>query len=176
MYERKLNLGCGNDLKEGYVNIDLYGNPDVKHDLEDFPYPFNKNTFEEVYASHIIEHLDDTIKVMKELHKICKNKSKIIIKTPHFSHYNALTDITHKRAFSIKSFDGFEDKLFCEGFNFKIINKKINFSKGSFLKIFNPLFNPIINKILMFRFNFYERFFCYILPSEELIFELEVIK
>ena len=37
----KLNLGCGKDLKEGYVNLDIvdYGGNQI-HDINKFPYPF----------------------------------------------------------------------------------------------------------------------------------------
>jgi len=48
----KLNIGCGKDLKEGYVNLDVvnYGGNQI-HDLNKFPYPFEENTFDEIYAS-----------------------------------------------------------------------------------------------------------------------------
>ena len=56
----KLNIGCGKDIKEGYVNLDVvdYGGNQI-HDLNKFPYPFEENSFEEVFTSHILEHLNN---------------------------------------------------------------------------------------------------------------------
>jgi len=38
---KKLNLGCGEFKKDGYVNVDFHSvlESDVKHDLNEFPYP-----------------------------------------------------------------------------------------------------------------------------------------
>ena len=39
---KKLNLGCKDKLMKEYINIDKFEtfDPDLKHDLEIFPYPF----------------------------------------------------------------------------------------------------------------------------------------
>ena len=44
---KKLNIGCGKDLKPGYVNLDIvdYGG-NMIHDINSFPYPFEENTFD----------------------------------------------------------------------------------------------------------------------------------
>ena len=49
---KKLNLGCGEDIKAGYINVDFHDHvePDVVHDLNDYPYPFEESTFDEVIA------------------------------------------------------------------------------------------------------------------------------
>ncbi len=82
----KLNLGCFNDIKEGYINLDQkkYNNKvDVVHDLTKFPYPFKDNTFHEINAIYVLEHLDiDRIKFYDELHRISKHKGMIKIKVP----------------------------------------------------------------------------------------------
>ena len=66
---KKLNLGCGKDIKKGYINIDQskLDGVDVVHDLNKYPWPFPKNYFDEVYARDAIEHLKDIFKVMNEI-------------------------------------------------------------------------------------------------------------
>ena len=53
--QKKLNLGCGKDIKGGYINLDVvdYGG-NMIHDINTFPYPFEDNTFDEIFASHIL--------------------------------------------------------------------------------------------------------------------------
>ncbi len=84
---KKLNLGCFNDIKEGYVNLDkekYFEGIDVIHDLEEFPYPFDDNTFEEILCKNTLSHLDvDRIKFYDELHRISKHNGVIIINEPY---------------------------------------------------------------------------------------------
>lgn len=174
---KKLNLGCGNDIKKSYVNLDFINQPgvDVVHDLNKFPWPFKENNFDEVYASHVLEHVDDLIKTMEKIRRISKPGAKIKIRVPHFSCEVSYRDPTHKRVFSYFTFDYFANpkKYYVreEKDLFKIIKRKLNFTRLSFTFL-NAIFNPIIN----INPEIYERFFCWILPSSEVLFELEVIK
>jgi SAM-dependent methyltransferase len=98
---KKLNLGSGEFKKKGYVNLDCFSvsKPDVKHDLNRFPYPFKNNEFELIEADHVLEHLNDPFRVMKELHRISKNGGSVIIRVPHFS--RGFTHPEHKRGFDV---------------------------------------------------------------------------
>ena len=118
----RLNLGCGTDIKKRYINLDFLdiSGLDVKHDLNKFPYPFGENTFDEIYTSHVLEHLDDLTNVMKELKRICKDGAKIKIRVPHFSCGVSYRDPTHKRLFSYFTFDYFTEDCFYELPKFEI--------------------------------------------------------
>jgi ubiquinone/menaquinone biosynthesis C-methylase UbiE len=170
---KKLNLGCGEDVKSGYVNMDLLKlkGVDVVHDINKFPWPFKENEFDLVYTSHVIEHVDDLVKVMAEIRRICKPKARIHIRVPHFSCGVSYRDPTHKRLFSYFTFDYFTEDCFYGLPKFKIINRKLNFTRLAFTSL-NYLFNPIIN----LNPALYERFGCWILPTAEVIAELEVDK
>jgi ubiquinone/menaquinone biosynthesis C-methylase UbiE len=40
------------------------------YDFEKFPYPFEDNTFDEIYCSHVLEHMSDLGKVMEEFTRV----------------------------------------------------------------------------------------------------------
>lgn len=106
----KLNLGCGTDIKPDYVNLDVAAldGVDIIHDLESFPYPFEDNTFEEIVAINVLEHLPDTIKVLEELWRIGRPGAKVIIRVPYWNSLDFVTDPTHIRFFSEHTFEFFD--------------------------------------------------------------------
>ncbi len=172
-----LNLGCGRDIKKGYVNLDkikLEG-VDVVHDLNEFPYPFKDNEFNEIYCKHVLEHIDNLIKVMDELHRISKPGGKIKIIAPYFSGQGAYNDPTHRRFFTYKTFDYFSSRGYYSNSAFKVIKRRLFFfSSKDFMKS-KPYSSPIdflINLIPMI----YQRYLCWIFPASEIHYLLEVEK
>lgn len=109
---KRLNLGCGNDYKNGFVNLDC-GNckKDVDHNIENTPYPFGDNEFELVFAQHVLEHVskENFVNVVRELYRICANGATIQVAVPHGRSNNFLTDFTHKMPFTTRTFDFFDD-------------------------------------------------------------------
>jgi predicted SAM-dependent methyltransferase len=138
----KLNLGCGNQKYKGYLNVDSNPRckPDKIVDLEK-RLPFKDNTFEEVTAEHIIEHISDTERIMKEIWRICKNGAVVKITVPHYKTEAAFTDPTHKRFFSPGTFEYFTKKRktsYYFDFEYEIVNIKVE-RKGILRKLLHHL-------------------------------------
>ena len=85
----RLNLGCGDKMMPGYINVDLCGDPDVVLDLSVFPWPFPDNSMEEVYSSHFLEHVEDFDRTVLEIHRVLKQNGICHFRVPHFK--NPLT-------------------------------------------------------------------------------------
>ena len=113
----KVHLGCGNDVKEGYVNLDINdGNiakDDVVHcDLEEGRLPFNNNSCCEVLAVHLFEHIRNFIPLMNEIHRVLRPGGFLRMEVPVYPYEEAFQDPTHVRYFTsqtLKYFVGGED-------------------------------------------------------------------
>jgi len=159
----KLNLGCGSDIRQGYINVDYrsFKGADLVYDLNKVPYPFKSNTFKKILLRNTLEHLENPMKIMAELHRISKPNGKIFIKGPHFSSDNVWGDLEHKRAFSSQTFT---NKNMSE--LFKVVNQKITFSHFKFFMRPFVKINPV----------FYEKHLAFIFPAVDVEVELEVKK
>ena len=96
----KINIGCGADILDGYINLDYKNQKgvDVICDINNTPWSFKDNTFSESFCSHTLEHVEDLQSTMKEMWRISKPSAKIIIRVPHFSYVLCLYNIHHKRS------------------------------------------------------------------------------
>jgi ubiquinone/menaquinone biosynthesis C-methylase UbiE len=107
---RSLNLGCGFDKREGFVNADSFPacNPDVLMNIEEFPWKFEDNSFDYILMKHVLEHVGATFesfkKVMQELYRVASPGGIIEIHVPHFRHDTWWSDPTHVRAFTPVTF------------------------------------------------------------------------
>jgi len=177
-----LDLGCGRNKHEGAIGLDFNNktDADVIHDLNKFPYPFNDNEFDGILLNHVLEHLDDVIKVMEEVYRIAKPNSIVIINTPYFTSVDAYTDPTHKHFFAARSFDFLSGDFgafeYYSDVKFKKLNVEIRFWEWKKLKGFK-FQNWIGLGLLANKFTkFYEVFFAHIFPAKEIHYELQVIK
>lgn len=103
----KLNLGCGKDVREGWVNLDFQPGDgvDVVADLERDKLPFHN--VEEMLLCHVLEHLKEPLRVMQELWRIAKPGCKLTIRLPHGASDDAWEDPTHVRPYFLQSFGYF---------------------------------------------------------------------
>jgi len=107
----KLYFGCGKHSVEGFLGVDRIKTEksDIVHDMEVFPYPFEDNSVDEMILFNILEHLSNTIKVMEELWRICRNGARLNISVPYFNSAGAFQDPTHKTFFTENTFDYFTE-------------------------------------------------------------------
>lgn len=105
----KLNLGCGNKKRNNCINIDISNefNPDVVCDITK-GILLDDNLVDEVWAIHILEHIEDIIFVMNDIWRVCEDDAIVHIEVPHQDSPMAFGDPTHKRIFNEESI-----KYFC---------------------------------------------------------------
>lgn len=166
----KINLWCWLKYIEWYTNCD-YSNKvklDKQFDLNVFPYPFEDNYADEILLDNVLEHLDNVMGVMEELHRILKDWGVARIYVPYAKSDWAFQDITHKNFFTENSFNYFSqehDYSFYTTCRFKISESKL-YTWDKTLK--NKMRNLIPFRSLLknFLFNMYDGIY----------FELIVVK
>lgn len=168
-----LNLGCGAKHRPDAVNLDVTpdSDPDVVHDLNIVPWPFADNRFDRVLAFDVIEHLEDVLAAMEEVHRVCRPGARIEISVPHYSSGNAFIDPTHRHYFSQQSFHYFTESSrfpFYTRARFGLVRSRIIFYPG--------LINRIVNRMANRWPERYERRWAWMFPAWFLSVELEVFK
>ena len=166
MEKKILDIGCGNNKAEGALGIDISSDTqaDVIHDIEQFPYPFEDESFDEIVSKQVLEHLEKPLEALDEVYRLLKPGGKMMIQVPHFSCHYAFRSLHHKHFFSYFSLDTYLTKYG----RFRYNNRAITFHK-----IYRSLgVRWWANKKPLA----YERFFAFLFPAEHLCIELEVIK
>lgn len=114
--KRELLIGCGSS-REKKIYLDgnnTWGNlttldyvkthnPDVVWDLEEFPYPFEDNSFDEIHAYEVLEHTGKQgdwkffFKQFSEFHRILKPGGFFVASVPMWNSAWAWGDPSHTR-------------------------------------------------------------------------------
>ena len=107
----KIYFGCGRHRMNGFIGVDIakMDTVDVVHDMNVFPYPFEDDSAEEILLIDILEHLPDTVRVIEEVWRICRNGAVVKINVPYYNSLGASQDPTHIRFFTEHTFDYFTE-------------------------------------------------------------------
>lgn len=182
---RKLNVGCGTDIREGWTNLDVvdYGGNQIT-DLNKYPWPFPENHFDFILCSHIMEHLQNFNAVVTELYRIAKPGGEIEVRVPFFLSTKFYSEPDHRIPFGIRSFDNYEELegkrlKFYEKWKLRhrtnygsparfLVKKRFHYSNFAVLSWMDLWINlePVM----------FERFLAGIFPPEEVVFNLTVSK
>lgn len=169
---RRLNLGCGRQHRSDCLNVDLRASvePDLVWNLNQRPYPLPRHHFEVIYAFDVVEHLEDVVDFMEEVHSLLTPGGVIEMTTPHFSCSNSFTDPTHRQHLGYFSFDYFTSR---SGWNFY---SAVRFEYADRLLAFhNGLTDRLVARFANRHPELYEKRFAWMYPAWFLLFKLRAL-
>ena len=172
-----LEIGCGRKKTPGAVTVDINPRlqPDVVWDLNQIPYPFQESSFDEILCSHVLEHLENLVRVMEELHRLGRPGSIIRIHAPYFTSVNAYHDPTHRHFFTSRTFDYFCPEPSNELYDLDYSNAR--FRKRAARVLSRPGFlKDRVTRWINHHLDFYEKRLAFVFPRFEIYYELEVLK
>jgi SAM-dependent methyltransferase len=135
-----VDLGCGGRKRPGAVGLDIarIEGVDVLADVTR-TLPFRDSSVDEVYASHLVEHVDDLMAFMGEVWRISKPDALVQFRFPHASTpYVIWKDPTHRRGVLLDTFDYFDPSTFdgrVFGYyhpaKFRIVKQRLTFNMNA---------------------------------------------
>lgn len=100
----RLNIGCADQILDGYVNVDIVELPGVfVADLRE-TWPWDDDSVESIRAHDIVEHLPDKIHTMNEMWRVLEPGGKAEIVVPSTNGPAAFQDPTHVSFWNRNSF------------------------------------------------------------------------
>jgi predicted SAM-dependent methyltransferase len=99
---KKLQIGCGSNILDDWLNTDLNPIENVSYLDAGKPFPFKKATFTLIFSEHLFEHLDfeQQINMLKECHRVLVPGGVLRIATPSleflFGLYKKPTEPIHQ--------------------------------------------------------------------------------
>jgi ubiquinone/menaquinone biosynthesis C-methylase UbiE len=180
----KLDIGCGQNKKEGFIGLDCLRMPgvDIVCDINKDKIPLEDSSIDEIYSMHFLEHVDNVLSTMEEIWRISKSGAKITIAVPYFTSVGAFRDPTHQHFFVYDTFDHFTNSKnvpsFYSAAKFKIIKKRMLFypaNSNFYGKIRFVHMMPFQLLAIIFPY-FYEHSLFKLFSARDMYVELQVIK
>lgn len=105
-----LDVGSGGLRRAAHVvtmDILKLEETDIIHDANNYPWPFEENTFDYIIMSNVLEHVENVSALLSEVQRVGKRHALIRCVCPHYSNPCTYVDVTHRHALSIRSLDVF---------------------------------------------------------------------
>lgn len=167
-----LDVGCGRAKYPGATGIDVSPETDAEivSDLDELPWPIEDNSFDQILLQDVIEHLEDPLGALGELHRVGRPAARIHIRTPHFSSVLAYGDSTHRHVFSVLAIKSFAEPLFehYTDARFRLVHVTLDF--------WDPLRWIFVDRLANRFQGVYETLFAFRWPAMNIRAELEVLK
>lgn len=186
----RLDLGCGEFKKKGYIGIDLmdfsalYPKGEfIQWDLSrGMPPKIKDNSVDKIYAGNFLEHLgsslvkegkgyaikDGLIFMLEEIYRVCRDNAEVKVNVPHFTY--SVTFEFHRRHFAC--WDCFTKQY--GNYDFRIMKKRLVFNKK--YCFWDYLVEPVVNLSKYFIFIYERTFLKSLFPAREILVSLRVVK
>jgi len=107
----RLNVGCGNLHKDGYVNIDVAEPADMLVDLNRDIWPYSRDTVDEIVAENFLCMVSNIRHVMNEAHRVLREGGYLKTLTFDAGKHPELffQDPAHKRGFTEVTYNYFDE-------------------------------------------------------------------
>ncbi len=173
---RTLDVGCGRNKRPGAIGVDNNPNTaaDALADINGGRLPFQDGVFDRVELIHVIEHVEDVVRTIEELHRVCRPGGIIRLETPHYTDFSSFCDPTHRwhlNSFSFRYFT--EDGGFSYYSGARLRQRSLHVKMLKLWKLLG--FELLVNRSRAFR-KFWEFYLCYVIRGKAMVFEFEVIK
>lgn len=101
----RLNIGCGYDTREGWINIDIRDGPgvDMLGDLET-GIPLGDSVAREILLDNVLEHLHEPYRALLECWRLLLPGGTLTVRVPHYQSKKAHI-VTHRQLFDTNSLD-----------------------------------------------------------------------
>jgi SAM-dependent methyltransferase len=170
---RVLDIGCGSSKYPGAVGVDRSEDTaaDIVLDLDHVPYaPLESSSFEQILCQDVLEHVEEPLRVIEELHRIAAPGARIHIRTPHFSSVLAYGDPTHRHYFSAMAVRALAEPRFAHytPVRMRVVSLSLDFWTPFRLLGLSRLANRFQTP--------YETYFAFRFPAMNIRAEFEVIK
>ena len=149
--------------------------PDVLHDLNCIPYPFQASSVDYIYMDNVLEHLDSPLSVMEEIYRILKPGSCLKIIVPYFRSIWAFTDPTHKHFFAVDSFSYYDPShQICQRYDYTSAAFQVQpivFNET----LRNGALKSVIARLANKHPRLYERYLSHLIPLDDITYYLQKI-
>ncbi len=116
--EIKYNLGCGENKRRGFINVDISRmvEPDLVADITITPWMWARPQADLIFADNLFEHIreESLLKVMQECHRILKPGGllQIIVPISALDNFMAMfSDSSHvNHNFTLETYDYFDHR------------------------------------------------------------------
>lgn len=184
-----VELGCGPNPDPDVIGVDRLPLPGVAvvADLEEGLSFLPDSSVDEVRSRHVLEHVDDLMGLLREIHRVIRPGGTHRCIVPHFSNPYYYSDPTHERFFGLYTFDylapegesgGVRRTLprFYFDFHFRILARRLVFgSDWPGHRRAGAVAMRVFNRTTAAQ-EFYERHVCWRFPCQELHFEMTPVK